>query len=180
MNVLTTDLSGVLIIEPKTFGDSRGFFFESYRQDRYRDAGINADFVQDNCSRSCRGTLRGLHYQLTKPQGKLVFVTQGEVMDVAVDLRRSSPSFGRSIAILLSEANHRQMYIPAGFAHGFCVTSDSADFCYKCTDYYHPEDERTLLWNDPELKLEWPEIEPEILSEKDRRGILLRDAEVYS
>ena len=165
MNVLTTDLSGVLIIEPKTFGDSRGFFFESYRQDRYRDAGINADFVQDNCSRSCRGTLRGLHYQLTKPQGKLVFVTQGEVMDVAVDLRRSSPSFGRSIAILLSEANHRQMYIPAGFAHGFCVTSD---------------DERTLLWNDPELKLEWPEIEPEILSEKDRRGILLRDAEVYS
>jgi len=180
MNVLTTDLSGVLIIEPKTFGDSRGFFFESYRQDRYRDAGINADFVQDNCSRSCRGTLRGLHYQLTKPQGKLVFVTQGEVMDVAVDLRRSSPSFGRSIAILLSEANHRQMYIPPGFAHGFCVTSDSADFCYKCTDYYHPEDERTLLWNDPELKLEWPEIEPEILSEKDRRGILLRDAEVYS
>jgi len=180
MNVLTTDLSGVLIIEPKTFGDSRGFFFESYRQDRYRDAGINADFVQDNCSRSCRGTLRGLHYQLTKPQGKLVFVTRGEVMDVAVDLRRSSPSFGRSIAILLSEANHRQMYIPPGFAHGFCVTSDSADFCYKCTDYYHPEDERTLLWNDPELKLEWPEIEPEILSEKDRRGILLRDAEVYS
>jgi dTDP-4-dehydrorhamnose 3,5-epimerase len=179
MNLIRTDFPGLLIIEPKVFGDSRGFFFESFQRDRYRDAGIDADFVQDNVSRSRRGTLRGLHYQLTRPQGKLVFVTQGEVFDVAVDLRRNSPTFGRSLGVTLNEENHRQMYLPPGFAHGFCVTSNSADFCYKCTQVYHPADERTLLWNDPELKIDWPNIEPRILSAKDERGLLLRDAEVY-
>jgi len=180
MNVQETSLRGLLIIDPKSFGDSRGFFFESYQQERYRAAGIDATFVQDNCSRSCRGTLRGLHYQLTKPQGKLVFVTRGEVVDVAVDLRRSSPTFGQSLSVVLNETNHRQLYVPPGFAHGFCVTSDLADFCYKCSDYYHPQDERTLLWNDPVLKIEWPDVEPRILSEKDKRGVTLENAEVYS
>jgi len=179
MHVITTELAGLLIVEPKVFGDARGFFFESYQRERYLAAGIDADFVQDNCSRSCRGTLRGLHYQLARPQGKLVFVTRGEVVDVAVDLRRASPTFGRSVSTVLSESNHRQIYVPPGFAHGFCVTSDSADFCYKCTEYYRPADERTLLWNDPALKIEWPAVEPYILSEKDRRGIPLGNAEVY-
>lgn len=179
MHVIPTELAGLLLIEPKAFGDARGFFFESYQRERYLAAGITADFVQDNVSRSCRGTLRGLHYQLTKPQGKLVFVTRGEVVDVAIDLRRSSPTFGRSYVVVLNETNHRQLYVPPGFAHGFCVTSDSADFVYKCTDYYVPTDERTLLWNDPSLKIEWPDIEPRILSEKDQRGIPLSHAEVY-
>ena len=179
MHVIPTELAGLLIVEPKVFGDARGYFFESYQRERYLAAGIDADFVQDNCSRSCRGTLRGLHYQLARPQGKLVFVTRGEVVDVAVDLRRSSPTFGRSVSAVLSEANHRQVYIPPGFAHGFCVTSGSADFCYKCTEYYQPTDERTLLWNDPTLKIEWPTFEPYILSEKDRQGIPLCNAEVY-
>ena len=179
MHVIPTELAGLLIVEPKVFGDARGYFFESYQRERYLAAGIDANFVQDNCSRSCRGTLRGLHYQLAKPQGKLVFVTRGEVVDVAVDLRRSSPTFGRSVSAVLSESNHRQIYVPPGFAHGFCVTSDSADFCYKCTEYYQPTDERTLLWNDPALQIEWPAIEPYILSEKDRRGIPLRITEVY-
>ena len=179
MNVITTELPGLLLIEPKVFGDSRGFFFESYQRDRYRSAGIDADFVQDNVSRSCRGTLRGLHYQLTQPQGKLVCVTRGEVFDVAVDLRRASPTFGRSIGVMLNDENHWQMYLPPGFAHGFCVTSDSADFCYKCTQYYHPADERTLLWNDPALNIDWPNLEPRILSGKDERGLALCDAEVY-
>lgn len=179
MNIIPTELTGLLLIEPKAFGDSRGCFFESYHRERYLAAGIDADFVQDNCSRSCRGTLRGLHYQLTRPQGKLVFVTRGEVVDVAVDLRRSSPTFGRSFTAILNEVNHHQLYVPPGFAHGFCVTSDTADFCYKCTDYYVPSDERTLLWNDPALQIDWPDIEPRILSEKDQRGLLLGHAEVY-
>ena len=179
MNITPTELAGLLIVEPKVFGDARGYFFESYQRERYLAAGIDADFVQDNCSRSCRGTLRGLHYQRTRPQAKLVFVTRGEVVDVAVDLRRASPTFGRSYSAVLNETNHRQMFVPPGFAHGFCVTSDSADFCYKCTDYYVPTDERTLLWNDPALQIEWPAVEPFILSEKDRHGIPLRDAEVY-
>jgi len=179
MNVIPTELSGLLIIEPKVFGDARGFFFEGYHRDRYRAAGIEAEFVQDNYSRSCRGTLRGLHYQLTQPQGKLVQVTRGAVFDVAVDLRRSSPTFGRSFGLILSEENHRQLYVPPGFGHGFCVTTDSADFVYKCTDFYNPADERTLLWSDPALGIAWPSIEPRILSAKDERGILLSQAEVY-
>lgn len=179
MNVLPTELSGLLLIEPKSFGDSRGFFFESYQQSRYREAGIAADFVQDNVSRSCRGTLRGLHYQLTQPQGKLIFVTRGEVFDVAVDLRRSSDTFGRWYGTVLNDQNHRQLYVPPGFAHGFSVTSESADFCYKCTEFYDPADERTLLWNDPQLGIDWPQHDVRILSEKDKRGVLLAAAEVY-
>lgn len=180
MNVIATELPGLIIFEPKVFGDSRGFFFEAYHRDRYHAAGIEAEFVQDNCSRSCRGTLRGLHYQITQSQGKLVQVTRGEVYDVAVDLRRSSPTFGRSFGLLLSEENHRQMYIPPGFAHGFCVTSEFADFAYKCTRFYNAADERTLLWSDPAIGISWPDIEPRILSARDERGLLLRDAETYA
>lgn len=179
MNVSATELPGLLIIEPKVFGDSRGHFFEGYRCDRYRAAGIEAEFVQDNFSRSCRGTLRGLHYQITQPQGKLVQVTRGEVYDVAVDLRRSSPTFGRALGLVLSEENHRQLYIPPGFGHGFCVMSDVADFAYKCTAYYNPADERTLLWSDPALRISWPDVQPRILSAKDERGVLLSQAETY-
>lgn len=179
MNVITNEFSGLLVIEPKTFGDQRGFFFESYQRDRFHAAGLTAEFVQDNMSRSCQGTLRGLHYQINKPQGKLVFVTRGEVYDVAVDLRRSSPTFGRWFGAILNDTNHRQMYVPPGFAHGFCVTSESADFCYKCTEYYSPADERTLLWNDPAVGVDWPAIEPRILSAKDQSGVRLADAEFY-
>lgn len=180
MNIITTDIRDLLVIEPKSFGDSRGYFFESYQQERYRAAGITAEFVQDNVSRSCQRTLRGLHYQLKRPQGKLVYVTRGEVFDVAVDLRRSSPTFGRWYGALLNDENHRQIYVPPGFAHGFCVTSETADFCYKCTEFYDPADERTLLWNDRDLKIEWPQLEPRILSAKDQKGIPLADAEVYA
>lgn len=179
MLVHTTPLPGLLIIEPKVFGDVRGCFLETYRVDRYRDAGMAVDFVQDNVSRSTRGTLRGLHYQRQHPQGKLVYVTFGAVFDVAVDLRRNSLTFGQWHAAELSDANRRQMYIPAGFAHGFCVLSDVADFAYKCTDYYRPDDERTLLWNDPAIGIVWPEIEPRILSDKDRHGVPLIEADVY-
>ena len=180
MNVITTELPGLLIIEPKVFGDSRGFFFEGYQRERYRSAGVNEDFVQDNYSRSCRGTLRGLHYQLTQPQGKLVQVTRGEVYDVAVDLRKSSSTFGRAVGVILNEENHWQLYIPPGFAHGFCVTSEEADFAYKCTRFYNPSDERTLAWNDPAPNIPWPEINPRILSAKDQQGIPLSLAETYA
>ena len=179
MNVVTTQLPGLLIIEPKVFGDARGCFFECYHKERYRAAGIDVEFVQDNFSRSCRGTLRGLHYQISQPQGKLVQVSRGSVYDVAVDLRRSSPTFGRAVGIVLSEENHRQLYVPPGFAHGFNVMSDSADFAYKCTQLYNPADERTLLWNDPALKIDWPVIEPRILSAKDERGSAFGQAETY-
>lgn len=180
MNVIASELSGLLIIEPKVFGDSRGFFFEGYHKERYVAAGIDAEFVQDNYSRSCKGTLRGLHYQITQPQGKLVQVTRGEVYDVAVDLRRSSPTFGRAVGFILSEENHRQLYVPPGFAHGFCVTSEVADFAYKCTRVYNPADERTLRWNDPALNIQWPQVEPRILSAKDERGLLLCDVETFA
>lgn len=179
MNVIPTDLRGLILFEPKAFGDARGFFFESYQWDRYRDAGIAESFVQDNVSRSCRGTLRGLHYQMVQPQGKLVFVTRGEVFDVAVDMRRSSPTFGKWYGVFLNDENHRQLYVPPGFAHGFCVTSDIADFCYKCTDFYNPSQERTLLWNDPAIGIEWPKIDSPILSAKDQKGLLLANAESY-
>jgi len=179
MNTLPTGISGLILIEPKAFGDARGFFFESYQRDRYRDAGITESFVQDNVSRSCRGTLRGLHYQLVQPQGKLVFVTRGEVFDVAVDMRRSSPTFGKWFGALLNDENHRQLYVPPGFAHGFYVTSEIADFAYKCTDFYNPSHERTLLWNDPAVGIEWPQQVSPILSPKDERGLLLADAEAY-
>ena len=180
MNVVHSDLPGLLVIEPKAYGDARGFFFESYHRERYHSAGIRAEFVQDNVSRSCRGTLRGLHYQMTQPQGKLVFVTRGEVFDVAVDLRQSSPTFGRWFGTILNDENHRQLYVPPGFAHGFCVTSESADFCYKCTEFYNPTNERTLMWNDPAIGVVWPVIEPRIVSPKDQRGTRLSDADVFT
>ena len=179
MEVHQTKLPGVLVIEPRVFGDARGYFKETWQRTRYDAAGIAADFVQDNLSRSRQGTLRGLHFQLRRPQGKLVQVFRGEVFDVAVDVRRGSPTFGRWEGIVLSEANHRQLYIPPGFAHGFCVLSESADLFYKCTDYYDPQDERTLLWNDPAVAVEWPLAGAPLLSEKDQRGAPLDKLECY-
>ena len=178
MRVEPTSVPGVMIIEPRVFTDARGFFMETYHRARFTEAGLAHEFVQDNQSHSVRGTLRGLHYQIQHPQGKLIRVVRGEVFDVAVDLRRSRPTFGRWIGVYLSEENKRQLYVPPGFAHGFCVVSDEADFFYKCTDYYHPEFERTVLWNDPDLGIDWPVREP-VVSEKDRRGSPLAEAEVF-
>lgn len=158
MNIIESKLSGAKIIEPKVFGDARGYFFESYKRDRYLDVGIVSEFVQDNMSRSAYGVVRGLHYQLKFPQGKLVTVTRGEVFDVLVDIRVGSPTFGQWDGYVLSDQNHRQLYIPPGFAHGFCVLSESADFHYKCTDYYHPEDEYGVIWNDPQVGIAWPKL----------------------
>ena len=181
MNVIKTAIPDVLIIEPKVFGDSRGFFFESHNQQRFEEmTGVHLPFVQDNHSRSARGVLRGLHYQMHQPQGKLVRVTQGEVFDVAVDMRRSSPTFGQSVSVRLSAESHRQLWIPPGFAHGFLVTSDSADFLYKTTDYYAPEHERTLLWNDPVLGIDWPLQGEPVLSAKDKVGTPLAQADTYA
>ena len=178
MKVTVTSLPEVLIIEPKVFGDQRGFFFESFNQKAFNDAtGLDAKFVQDNHSRSTKGVLRGLHYQIQQPQGKLVRVVRGAVFDVAVDIRKSSPNFGAWVGVELSEENHRQLWVPPGFAHGFLVTSDTADFLYKTTDYYAPEFERCVAWNDPEIGVEWPlaGIEPQ-LSVKDQAGVLLADS----
>jgi dTDP-4-dehydrorhamnose 3,5-epimerase len=159
----------LLIVEPQVFADERGLFCESYHEERYAAAGIGGPFVQDNFSRSRRGVVRGLHYQLRRPQGKLVWVLRGETFDVTVDLRRRSPTFGKAFSLVLSEANRRQLYAPPGFAHGLCALSELAEVAYKCTDYYAPEDERALLWNDPAVAVAWPVADP-ILSEKDRRG----------
>ena len=179
MNVIPTAIPDVLLIEPRVFSDSRGFFKETYQEARYAEAGIDVRFLQDNLSRSCRGTLRGLHFQKEHPQAKLVQSLSGRIWDVAVDVRRNSPHFGRFVATELSDENHRQLYIPAGFAHGFCVLSETADLFYKCTDFYYPQDERTLLWNDPKLCIPWPvEVEP-ILSEKDRRGTPLEALDCF-
>jgi dTDP-4-dehydrorhamnose 3,5-epimerase len=181
MKVGTTDLPGVLILEPKVFGDERGFFFESYNARAFRErTGLDVDFVQDNHSRSIKGVLRGLHYQIRQPQGKLVRVIVGEVFDVAVDLRRSSPSFGRWTGLRLSAENKCMAWIPPGFAHGFLVVSDAAEFLYKTTDFWAPEFERTLIWNDPDVAIDWPLAGEPILAPKDRAGSLLRNAEVYS
>jgi dTDP-4-dehydrorhamnose 3,5-epimerase len=179
MRIEPTAIPDVLLVEPDVHGDARGFFFESYNRRALSAAGIDAEFVQDNHSRSRRGVLRGLHYQIQHPQGKLVRVAEGEVFDVAVDLRRRSPTFGRHVAMTLSAANRRMLYVPPGFAHGFIVTSESADFLYKTTDYWHPEHERTLLWNDRALGIAWPAgIEP-ILAAKDVAGVPLASAECY-
>ena len=180
MNVIQTDIPDVLIIEPDVFGDSRGFFLESYNQQKFRDAtGVSADFVQDNHSKSVRGVLRGLHYQIRQPQAKLVRVCNGEVFDVAVDLRKASPTFGRWTGANLSAENFRQMWIPEGFAHGFLVLSDEAEFLYKTTDYYSPEHERCISWNDSELGIQWPgEINP-IVSEKDAAGDAFSGADIF-
>ena len=174
MKVIETALPGVLIIEPKVFGDARGFFIETFQVERYREIGITQPFVQDNHSRSQRGVLRGLHFQKTRPQGKLVRVSRGAVYDVAVDINPKSPTFGRYVGVELSDDNHRQLWIPAGYAHGFCVISAVADFEYKCTDFYFPEDEGGLIWNDPEVAIPWPIAQPS-LSGKDTVLPTLRD-----
>jgi len=166
MRIVATDLPGVLIVEPRVFPDGRGWFFESYHQRRYAEAGLPASFVQDNHSRSAPGTVRGLHYQLKHPQGKLVRCVRGATFDVAVDIRRGSPTFGKWVGVELSEDNKRQLYVPPGFAHGFCVPEVVSEIEYKCTDFYHPEDESGIIWNDPSIGIHWPIQEP-ILSNKD-------------
>lgn len=181
MNAIPTPLPGVLILEPRLFGDARGFFLESWNARAFAQAtGLDTHFVQDNHSRSRRGVLRGLHYQIRQPQGKLVRVVRGAVFDVAVDLRKSSPTFGRWFGVELTEDNHRQLWVPPGFGHGFLVLSESADVLYKATDYYAPEHERSLLWNDPAVGVDWPldRIEP-LLSAKDAAGLPLAQCEVY-
>ena len=174
MRVTLTKLDGLLIVEPNLFGDQRGFFMETYQQERYGQAGIGDTFVQDNISYSEAGTLRGLHFQHPHDQAKLVQVLQGEIYDVALDIRRSSPTFGQWVGVVLSDANKKQLYIPAGFAHGFCVTSKSALFHYKCSDYYAPLDEGGIVWNDPVLRIDWPAENP-ILSERDRAFPTLKE-----
>jgi len=181
MKVVRTGIADVLILEPKVFGDERGFFMESYNKRVLRDAtGIAQDFVQDNHSRSARNVLRGLHYQITQPQGKLLRVVQGAVFDVAVDIRKSSPTFGKWAGFELSAENKRVAWVPEGFAHGFLVLSESADVLYKATAYYAPDSERTIAWNDPDLGIAWPLQGALILSEKDRRGVAFAGAETYA
>jgi dTDP-4-dehydrorhamnose 3,5-epimerase len=179
MEIQPTSIPDLVIIDPLVHGDVRGFFLETYHRRKFADAGITSEFVQDNLSRSRRGILRGLHYQIRRPQGKLVSVLAGEVFDVAVDLRRSSPTFGHWFGAKLTAESHRCLYIPPGCAHGFYVLSESADFFYKCTDFYVPEHERTLSWSDPALAINWPLEGDPVLSEKDQRGVLLEDAECY-
>ena len=174
MKIATTALPGVLIIEPKAFGDSRGFFLETFQTERYASAGITLPFVQDNHSRSQRGVLRGLHLQRSRPQGKLVSVSRGSVFDVAVDIDPQSATFGEYVGIELNDDNHLQLWIPPGYAHGFCVLSDIADFQYKCTDFYDPADETGLIWNDPDVNIAWPMHTP-LLSAKDQKLPYLRD-----
>lgn len=168
LEVIKEPLPGLLIIKPRVFKDERGFFMETWQKERYRDLGINEDFVQDNWSYSKKGVLRGLHFQKEHPQGKLVSVRSGRVFDVAVDIRKDSPTFGKWHGEELSDNNHLQMYVPTGFAHGFCVLSETADFCYKCTSYYHQNDEYGIIWNDLDLQIKWPDIDW-IISEKDRK-----------
>jgi dTDP-4-dehydrorhamnose 3,5-epimerase len=172
MNIIPTSLPEVVVVEPKVFGDARGFFMETFNRDRYGAAGLPSAFVQDNVSCSARGVLRGLHYQEPHPQGKLLFVLQGAIFDVAVDIRRGSPSFGRWVGVTLSSENKRQLYVPPGFAHGFRVTSDTALVIYKCTEVYRPEAEHGVRWDDPQIGVEWPAGQP-LLSDKDRRAPLL-------
>ncbi|MDW8323588.1 MAG: dTDP-4-dehydrorhamnose 3,5-epimerase [Burkholderiales bacterium] len=179
MRVIETRLPGVLILEPKVFGDARGFFLESYNERTFAELGLPTRFVQDNHSRSARGVLRGLHYQIRQPQGKLVQVVRGAVFDVAVDLRRGSPTFGRWEGVELSEHNQRMLWVPPGFAHGFYVLSELADFLYKTTDFYAPEHERAIRWDDPDLAIAWPLAGEPLLSAKDRAAPSLREAEVY-
>jgi dTDP-4-dehydrorhamnose 3,5-epimerase len=180
LNVIRTEIPDVVIVEPKVFGDDRGFFFESFNAKAFEEAtGVTRTFVQDNHSRSSRNVLRGLHYQIQHPQGKLVRVVAGEVFDVAVDLRKSSPTFGRWVGVTLSAQNKRQLWVPEGFAHGFVVTSESAEFLYKTTDYWFPEHERSLLWSDPDLKIQWPLESAPLLAAKDASGKRITDADVF-
>ena len=178
MNIITTNLPGVIVIEPKVYGDKRGFFLETFREDVLLQAGINAHFVQDNHTRSSQGVLRGLHYQMTQTQGKLVRVAAGSVFDVVVDVRSGSPTFGQWYGTELNEDNIKMIYVPPGFAHGFVVLSETADFIYKCTDYYHPESEQGIAWDDPDLNIDWSiaEIAEKIsLSDKDKQNVKLKD-----
>ena len=178
MKATPTRIPDVLLIEPKVFGDDRGFFFESFNRRAFHEAtGLNVDFVQDNHSKSARNVLRGLHYQLAQPQGKLVRVTQGEVFDVAVDIRKGSPTYGQWVGEILSAENKKQLWIPAGLAHGFVVLSETAEFLYKTTDYYAPQHERCIAWNDPDLAIAWPIEGPPLLSAKDAAGAAFREAE---
>lgn len=181
MQIQTTAIPDLLIIEPTVFGDDRGFFYESFNQKRFAElTGLNPNFVQDNHSKSAKGVLRGLHYQIQQTQGKLVRVTAGEVFDVTVDLRKSSPTFGKWVGVTLSAENKRQLWVPEGFAHGFVVISDTAEFLYKTTDYWASEFERSILWNDPAIGIEWPLDSEPLLSGKDKVGALLADAEVFA
>lgn len=180
MNMIKTDIPDVLIVEPQVFGDERGFFYESFNQKIWQEkTGLRTTFVQDNHSRSVKNVLRGLHYQIQQPQGKLVRVIRGAVFDVAVDICRSSPSFGRWVGLELSAENKRMMWIPEGFAHGFLVLSDFAEFLYKTTDYWAPQYERTIIWNDPDLAIAWPLQNQPILSVKDAQGVLFKEADVF-
>jgi dTDP-4-dehydrorhamnose 3,5-epimerase len=180
LNFLPTSLPGVLLIEPKVFPDTRGFFLESYQKRKFSEAGIPFDFVQDNHSKSCQGVLRGLHYQIRQPQGKLLRVVAGEIFDVAVDIRKHSPTFGKWFGIYLSAENKQMLWVPIGFAHGFYVTSPEAELLYKTTDYYAPQWERTITWNDPAINIQWPtKGELPILSSKDETGTLLSEAELF-
>ncbi len=181
MKIIETAIPDVLIFEPTVHGDDRGYFMETYRASAFEERGIVSHFVQDNQSRSVQGTLRGLHYQLQHPQGKLARIVSGEVFDVAVDLRKNSEYFGKSVSVVLSAENKRQLWIPPGFAHGFYVLSETAELLYKCTDYYHPQDENCLLWNDEALQIDWPLLnDTPLLSEKDREGKSLSQVPVYS
>ena len=182
MKFTATQIADVVVIEPVVHEDERGFFMETWRENTFKEAGIDASFVQDNHSRSSFGGLRGLHYQVKQPQGKLVRVIQGEVFDVAVDLRRSSPTFGRWAGDVLSAGNRKLMWIPPGFAHGFLVLSEFAEFTYRCTDYFAPEHERTLRWDDADIGIDWPlrDGQKPLLSEKDKSGVSLKDAETYA
>ncbi|MCE1184708.1 dTDP-4-dehydrorhamnose 3,5-epimerase [Zoogloea sp.] len=181
MNVIKTAIPDLLILEPKVFGDARGFFMESFNAGTFRDVtGLDVQFVQDNHSRSGKGVLRGLHYQIQQPQGKLVRVARGAVYDVAVDMRKSSPTFGQWVGVELSEENNRQFWVPAGFAHGFVVLSETADFLYKTTDYYAPQFERSLLWNDPTVGVEWPLDGEPLLSAKDKDGKPLAECDTFA
>jgi dTDP-4-dehydrorhamnose 3,5-epimerase len=182
MHIIKTDIPDLLIIEPKVFGDERGFFMENWNRQAFADAGLDLTFVQDNHSRSQQGILRGLHYQIKRPQGKLVRVTLGSVFDVAMDLRQSSPTFGQWLGLELSESNHRMLWVPPGFAHGFYVTSPVADFMYKCTDMYAPQYERTIRWDDETLAIDWPLVggKAPMLSAKDAEGTAFTDAEVFA
>ena len=180
MEIIDTELKDVKVIKPKVFGDERGYFFESFRQNWFEESVAPVKFVQDNQSRSELGVLRGLHYQMEKTQGKLVRVIKGEVFDVAVDMRKNSPDFGKWTGVCLSESNGYQMWVPAGFAHGFLVTSEYAEFVYKCTDYYHPQSEVSIVYNDPDLAIEWPgHINESAMSEKDKKGLFFKDAPVF-
>lgn len=180
MKITKTAIPDVWVLEPQVHGDDRGYFMETFRQSHFREQGLDVAFVQDNQSRSVQGTLRGLHYQLQFPQGKLARILSGEVFDVAVDLRQSSPSFGRWVGEVLSADNKKQLWIPPGFAHGFYVLSDTAELAYKCTNYYHPEDDHSLLWNDTEIAIDWPLLTPEpLLSEKDASAPALGEARLF-